>query len=132
MYFPGTSKCVSLTYQVTVFCLTSKYLLFQKNTCEYKLISLRLFSRQVDKKKRNFSFKYQVTFHQTIMRQTENITLGLPTSFKIYTNFLISTTITHLNKLRQLHQGQLVEALRYNSEGREFDSRWCHWNFSLT
>jgi len=24
------------------------------------------------------------------------------------------------------------EALRYNSEGRGFDSRWCHWNFSLT
>jgi len=27
---------------------------------------------------------------------------------------------------------QLVEALRYKSEGRRFDSRWCHWNFSLT
>jgi hypothetical protein len=27
---------------------------------------------------------------------------------------------------------QLVEALRYNPEVRGFDSRWCHWNFSLT
>jgi hypothetical protein len=27
---------------------------------------------------------------------------------------------------------QLVEALRYKPEGREFDSRWCHWSFSLT
>jgi len=27
---------------------------------------------------------------------------------------------------------QLVKALRYKSEGRGFDSRWCHWNFSLT
>ena len=27
---------------------------------------------------------------------------------------------------------QLVEALRYKPEGREFDSRWCHWNISLT
>jgi hypothetical protein len=26
---------------------------------------------------------------------------------------------------------QLVEALRYKEEGRGFDSRWCHWNFSL-
>ena len=26
---------------------------------------------------------------------------------------------------------QLVEALRYKSEGRGFDSRWGHWNFSL-
>ena len=25
---------------------------------------------------------------------------------------------------------QLVEALRYKSEGRGFHSRWCHWNFS--
>jgi len=24
------------------------------------------------------------------------------------------------------------EALRYKSGGRGFDSRWCHWNFSLT
>jgi len=25
-----------------------------------------------------------------------------------------------------------VEALRYKSEDRAFDSRWCHRNFSLT
>jgi len=24
---------------------------------------------------------------------------------------------------------QLVEALRYNTEHREFDSRWCHWKW---
>ena len=27
---------------------------------------------------------------------------------------------------------QLTEALRYKLEGQGFDSRWCHWNFSLT
>jgi len=27
---------------------------------------------------------------------------------------------------------QLVEALRYKSEGHGFDSRWCHWIFALT
>ena len=27
---------------------------------------------------------------------------------------------------------QLLEALRYMPEGCGFDSRWCHWNFSLT
>ena len=27
---------------------------------------------------------------------------------------------------------QLVGALCYKAEGRGFDSRWCHWNFSLT
>jgi hypothetical protein len=27
---------------------------------------------------------------------------------------------------------QSVEALRYKPEGLGFDTRWCHWNFSLT
>ena len=27
---------------------------------------------------------------------------------------------------------QLVEALRYRLEGLGFDSRWFHWNYSLT
>jgi hypothetical protein len=27
---------------------------------------------------------------------------------------------------------ELVEALRYKPEGLGFDSRWCHWIFSLT
>jgi len=27
---------------------------------------------------------------------------------------------------------QLVEALHYKPQGCGFDSRWCHWNFSLT
>jgi len=26
----------------------------------------------------------------------------------------------------------LMKALHYKSEGRGFDSRWCHWNFLLT
>jgi hypothetical protein len=26
---------------------------------------------------------------------------------------------------------QLVEALRYKPEGREFHSRWCHWKFFI-
>jgi hypothetical protein len=25
----------------------------------------------------------------------------------------------------------VIEALSYKSAGREFDSRWCHWNFSV-
>ena len=29
-------------------------------------------------------------------------------------------------------EAQLVKALSYKTEGRGFDSRWCHWNFSLT
>ena len=28
--------------------------------------------------------------------------------------------------------GIAVKALRYKPAGRGFDSRWCHWNFSVT
>ena len=27
---------------------------------------------------------------------------------------------------------QLVDVLHYKPESRGFDSRWCHWTFSLT
>ena len=28
--------------------------------------------------------------------------------------------------------GTVFKGMCYKSEGRWFDSRWCHWNFSLT
>jgi hypothetical protein len=28
--------------------------------------------------------------------------------------------------------GVVIKALRYKPVGREFDSRWYHWNFSVT
>jgi hypothetical protein len=34
--------------------------------------------------------------------------------------------------VKGIRGGVVVEALRYNPEGRGFDSRWCHWLFSLT
>jgi hypothetical protein len=53
---------------------------------------------------------------------------------KIY--ILIFSTI-HCRKISHCKKrgyavALLVEAPRYKSEGRGFDSRWCHWNFSLT
>jgi len=41
-------------------------------------------------------------------------------------------------KLDTLHMrgtllvAQMFEVLRYKQEGCGFDSRWCHWNLSLT
>jgi hypothetical protein len=36
-------------------------------------------------------------------------------------------------KINWVHAiAQLIEVLRYKLEGHGFDSRWCHWNFSLT
>jgi hypothetical protein len=31
-----------------------------------------------------------------------------------------------------VRSGAVAEALCYKPEGRGFDTRWCHWNFSLT
>jgi hypothetical protein len=38
----------------------------------------------------------------------------------------------HKRKTLQQKGGVVFEALRYKPEGRGFDSRWCHWIFSLT
>ena len=44
--------------------------------------------------------------------------------------FTLDFYLTHNRKRHAVEQ--LVEAIRYKPEGRGFDSRWCHWNFSLT
>ena len=41
-------------------------------------------------------------------------------------------TVLNYTQRGMLLVAQLVETLRYKPEGRGFDSRWCHWNFSLT
>jgi hypothetical protein len=43
--------------------------------------------------------------------------------------YLVISQGTHSVEARG---GAVVEALRYKPDGREIDSRWCHWNFSLT
>jgi hypothetical protein len=50
----------------------------------------------------------------------------------------VSVFFTMSYKFRQMHSyngargGVVVKALRYKPAGRGFDSRWCHWNFSVT
>jgi hypothetical protein len=42
-------------------------------------------------------------------------------------------TFPSVTEVKEGHAvAQLLEALRYKPDGRSFDSRWCHWNFSLT
>jgi len=65
-------------------------------------------------------------------RYHSQITLGLLDFISI--NFWTSCVINevYLYLMGVFIVLQLVEALRYKSEGHGFDSRWCHWNFSLT
>ena len=51
--------------------------------------------------------------------------------YNFHRHFLFPwTTLAGVLWRRGTAVAQLVEALRYKSEGRGFDSRWCHWNFS--
>ena len=34
--------------------------------------------------------------------------------------------------MKGVRGGVVVKVLRYKPAGRGFDSRWCHWNFSVT
>jgi len=43
-----------------------------------------------------------------------------------------SNLFRHSNVFFSSTVSKLVQALNYKLEGRGFDSRWCHWNFSLT
>jgi hypothetical protein len=56
---------------------------------------------------------------------------NLPTSSLNVVSYNLAITAGPLN-ITVHAVVQLVEALRYKPEGRGFDSRWCHWNFSLT
>ena len=46
-------------------------------------------------------------------------------------NFSLSHFVLFLSLIRGHMVAQLVEALRYKQEGRDFDSRWDHCDFSL-
>ena len=46
---------------------------------------------------------------------------------------LIHSTYNNKGNVRMGNRGgTVVKVLCYKSEGRWFDSSWCHWNFSLT
>jgi hypothetical protein len=44
----------------------------------------------------------------------------------------IEIILSDNEKVKGARGNAVVEALRYKPEGRGNDSRWCHWNFSLT
>jgi len=46
---------------------------------------------------------------------------------------LVSSRWNYISYMRFVNRGStVVKVLHYKSEGRWFDSRLCHWNFSLT
>ena len=46
--------------------------------------------------------------------------------------YLDQVFFTDISCYKEGGVAHLVEALRYKPEGRGFNTRWCHWNSSLT
>ena len=66
-----------------------------------------------------FLTKIQSTFS---VSHTVNTLFGEVTLFNLNNFFLGGEALG----------GVVVKALHYKPAGRGFDSRWCHWNFSVT
>ena len=56
---------------------------------------------------------------------------ALGVEWQIWVRYLTSI-ISGIHKFSQGARGGSVEVLRHKPKGRGFDSRWRHWNFSLT
>jgi hypothetical protein len=69
------------------------------------------------------------SFVTTAVLRTNNRTL-IATHFTNFSLKLLGDTIFITPTLKA--EGVVVKALRYKTTGRGFDSRWCHWNFSVT
>jgi len=73
-----------------------------------------------------FTYEFMSASEFTVIRELINILTG----------YLYTSTNQVILKSIRINVGhavtQMVEALRYKPEGRGFDSRCCHWNFSLT
>ena len=58
-------------------------------------------------------------------------------SFEWFVTVHFAGTLSSLEKIKEFYMKEgdrsntVVKVLCYKSEGRRFDSRWCHWNFSL-
>ena len=58
------------------------------------------------------------------------ILLSTTNKMQRYTIFFIIVNPLHVSGGPR--GGVVVKALHYKPPGRGFDSRWCHWNFSVT
>jgi hypothetical protein len=77
---------------------------------------------------------HQVRHEYTVRVNGRGLVLSI-TSKKLL-QIIINNYYSHNNNYHNYvigaRSGAVVEALRYKPEGRGIDSRWCHWNFSLT
>jgi hypothetical protein len=86
--------------------------------------------RQVDRRNRRWTYKCVHCIRHSFYFITK------PWSHQVHIlhirEYRIASYCVPFNVLLRWHAvAQLIEAMRYKPEGRGFDSRWRHWNFSL-
>jgi hypothetical protein len=76
---------------------------------------------------------FSVLSNEEIHNSSETV-LGLfPSLLRINLRRSDSTKLHEPLESEEEDRGSsVVKVLRYKSEDHWFDSRWCHWNFSLT
>ena len=74
------------------------------------------------------------TLLQVKIKPTMKIPLFPVTDVDFRAMFLnhLTELVKPLHRMVGVRGGVVVKALRYKPAGRGFDSRWCHWNFSVT
>ena len=70
-----------------------------------------------------------MTNSENTLKFNGETSLFTSSSFALF--FLSFLSLSYLFSLGD-RGGTVVKVLCYKSEGRWFDSRWCHWKFSLT
>jgi hypothetical protein len=78
-----------------------------------------------------YMFRFPKNHHQAIRKKKLQIT-PVP---EVFAQFIIEVSL--ISEFVPVHQvgargGVVVKALRYKPADGGFDSRWCHWNFSVT
>ena len=105
LMFPGTGPHhLALCYLIGFFSLQYTFDCISQDSCSVVLLCLNYCSV--------FS---SVSFNKFYIPASQPVSL------------ILLPLLIHLQVL-----GRVVKVLCYKSEGRLFDPRWCHWNFSLT
>jgi hypothetical protein len=84
----------------------------------------------------NLRYEYQYNMYRNLrtvyVNDQKDKVYYLQFSMAFIKTLLIIINKQGNNTFRGARGGVVVKALRYKRAGRGFDSRWCHWNFSVT
>ena len=127
---------MSLSWGLALFCSVTAAPRISTGTASFDIFRDSLFTNKPELPKR------QVKINIGLKRNDTRVPSGScqfsSCQFKITTTIITLSNNNNNNNnyyyiiIWRHAVAQLVEALRYKPEGCGFDSRWCHWNFSLT